>query len=146
MDNNIIGYVAASTSVLAFGTQFVHTIRSGTTAGLSFPRTILDSVSLVLWVVYATRIEDLPLLIATSFEFVTSLCVLIIRDRYKVWMFVKLETPYYPYKMVGPVKKNKLNVYHAYVFQFDKQGFCFSGRIHLYKGWIYSFSVNNYIE
>jgi hypothetical protein len=95
MDNNIIGYVAATTSVLAFGTQFVHTIRSGTTAGLSFPRTILDSVSLLLWVVYATRIEDLPLLIATSFEFVTSLCVcvLIIRNRYNVWLFVKLNTP-----------------------------------------------------
>ena len=95
MENSIIGYAAATTSVIAFGTQFVHTIRSGTTAGLSFPRSILDSLSLLLWVVYATRIEDFPLLIATSFEFITSLCVcvLIVRDRYKVWVFVKLDTP-----------------------------------------------------
>jgi len=73
MENSIIGYAAATTSVFAFGIQFVHTLRSGTTLGLSFSRTVLDSLSLLLWVVYATRIEDLPLLIATAFEFITSL-------------------------------------------------------------------------
>lgn len=95
MDNSIIGYAAATTSVIAFGTQFVHTLRSGTTAGLSLPRTVLDSVSLLLWVVYATRIEDHPLLIATSFEFLTSLCicVIIVRNRYQGWFFVKMRTP-----------------------------------------------------
>lgn len=95
MDDSIIGYAAATTSVVAFGIQFVHTIRSGTTAGLSLPRSVLDSVSLLLWVVYATRIEDHPLLIATSFEFLTSLCVcvIIVRNRYRGWFFVKLNTP-----------------------------------------------------
>lgn len=95
MENSIIGYAAATTSVVAFGIQFVHTIRSGTTAGLSLPRSVLDSVSLLLWVVYATRIEDHPLLIATSFEFLTSLCVcvIIVRNRYHGWFFVKVNTP-----------------------------------------------------
>jgi uncharacterized protein with PQ loop repeat len=95
MDNSIIGYAAATTSVVAFGTQFVHTIRSGTMVGLSLPRTVLDSVSLLLWVVYATRIEDHPLLIATSFEFLTSLCicVIIVRNRYQGCFFVKVNTP-----------------------------------------------------
>ena len=94
MENSIIGYAAATTSVFAFGIQFVHTLRSGTTLGLSFSRTVLDSLSLLLWVVYATRIEDLPLLIATAFEFITSLCVcvLIVRDRYQVWFFLKKDT------------------------------------------------------
>ena len=94
MENSIIGYAAATTSVFAFGIQFVHTLRSGTTLGLSFSRTVLDSLSLLLWVVYATRIEDLPLLIATAFEFITSLCVcvLIVRDRYQVWFFLEKDT------------------------------------------------------
>jgi uncharacterized protein with PQ loop repeat len=75
METGIIGYVAASTSVIAFGTQFIHTVRCGTVEGISLPRTMLDAVSLTLWVVYATRLEDIPLLIATSFELVTCLCL-----------------------------------------------------------------------
>ena len=75
METGIIGYVAASTSVIAFGTQFIHTVRCGSVEGVSIPRTMLDAVSLTLWVVYATRVEDIPLLIATSCELVTCLCL-----------------------------------------------------------------------
>ena len=75
LTNQLIGYTASSTTVVAYGVQFFHIIRCGTVEGISLPRTLLDTVSLALWVLYATRTEDLPLLIATSCELLVSLCV-----------------------------------------------------------------------
>ena len=75
MELSIIGYLATSTSIIAFGSQFVHTIKTKSTEGLSLHRTVLDVVSLALWLSYAARSEDIPLLIATGCELVTSLCV-----------------------------------------------------------------------
>ena len=73
--DQIIGYIAASTTIMAFGMQFVHTVRTNTIEGVSVSRSALDTVSLALWVLYATRIDDTPLLIATGCELFLSLCV-----------------------------------------------------------------------
>lgn len=75
LTNQLIGYTASGTTVVAYGLQFFHIIRCGTVEGISLPRTLLDTASLALWVLYATRIEDIPLLIATSCELLVSLCV-----------------------------------------------------------------------
>ena len=85
MENAAIGFVAASASVCAYGSQFFYTMKNKTTAGLSINRSALDVISLVFWIAYAARSEDIPLLIATSFELTTGLAVLIlvIKSRYK---------------------------------------------------------------
>ena len=75
MDLQIIGYTASTTTILAFALQFFHTVRCGTVEGVSLPRTAADSISLGIWVLYATRTEDYPLLIASSCELFLSLCV-----------------------------------------------------------------------
>jgi hypothetical protein len=78
MSTSIIGYSAASISVIAFGAQFVHTLRCESVEGISVGRTLFDAMSLVLWVAYATRVEDIPLLIATGCELFMSVCVCVI--------------------------------------------------------------------
>jgi uncharacterized protein with PQ loop repeat len=78
METTIVGFIATSSSVLAFGSQFYHTLQSKTTTGLSVHRTIFDVISLALWVYYAARVEDNPLLIATALELFTSACVCMI--------------------------------------------------------------------
>jgi uncharacterized protein with PQ loop repeat len=95
MELPIIGFIAASTSVVAFSTQILHTVRSHTTAGLSISRSVLDVVSLVTWIVYATRSEDIPLLIARSCELITSAGVLyiIMRNHKKGRIAIKDFTP-----------------------------------------------------
>ena len=95
MELSIIGYLATSTSLTAFGSQFIHTIQTKTTNGLSLYRTVLDVVSLALWLSYAARSEDIPLLIATGCELVTSLCVcvLIFKNRSDTFVSVKDYTP-----------------------------------------------------
>ena len=88
MATEIIGYSAASISVIAFGAQFFHTLRCGSVEGLSLGRTIFDTVSLVLWVAYATRVEDIPLLIATSCELVMCMCIAALIVKEKLGVFV----------------------------------------------------------
>ena len=78
MENNIIGFLATSASVIAFGSQFVYTLKTKTTAGISIYRTVMDVASLALWIAYAARLEDLPLLIATSCELTTSVALLLV--------------------------------------------------------------------
>ena len=75
MSDALIGYSAASVSIVAFGIQFIHTLRCSSLEGISIGRTVLDTVSLGLWVAYATRVEDIPLLIATGCELMLCLCV-----------------------------------------------------------------------
>ena len=74
-ESQLIGYTASGTTMVAFGLQFFHTVRCGTVEGISPYRTIADSISLGIWVLYATRTEDYPLLIASSCELFLSLCV-----------------------------------------------------------------------
>jgi len=78
MATQIIGYTASGVTIVAFGVQFLHTIQCGTIEGVSLSRTVLDTVSLSVWVLYATRTEDLPLLIATSCELFLSACVFLL--------------------------------------------------------------------
>jgi len=74
-ESQIIGYTASTTTLIAFSLQFVHTVRCGTVEGISLYRTAADSISLAIWVLYATRTEDYPLLIASSCELFLSLGV-----------------------------------------------------------------------
>ena len=84
MESRIVGFVATSTSIVAFSSQFIHTLQSKNTEGVSLYRTVFDSVSLFLWVYYAARGEDNPLLIATSCEAFTCLCVCLVILRHYV--------------------------------------------------------------
>lgn len=95
MPTHAIGYIATATSVVGFTTQIAHTVRSKTLDGLSLWRTALDVLGLTLWICYATRLEDIPLLIATSFEFLASIgvCAVVIRQRCRSRMRIKDLTP-----------------------------------------------------
>ena len=93
--DSIIGYTAASASIIGFGSQFIHTYRTKTVSGISITRTLFDTLSLALWLAYAARSEDIPLLIATTFELITSTAVLVIVMKHRRYIFitVKDDTP-----------------------------------------------------
>ena len=93
MDISALGFFAASFSVVAFGSQYIHIIKKKTISGISINRTVLDACSLTLWVAYAARLEDVPLLIATSFELTTGLAVLVIIVRARNRPQIKDFTP-----------------------------------------------------
>jgi uncharacterized protein with PQ loop repeat len=95
METTIIGYLASTTSLVAFGSQFYHIVKSKKTEGISIYRTVFDVISLGLWVIYAARVEDNPLLSAATFEFVTSIgiFILLIYKRHKPIYAIKDWTP-----------------------------------------------------
>ena len=95
MESKVIGFLATSASVIAFGSQFIYTLKTKTTTGISIYRTVFDVGSLTLWIAYAARLEDIPLLIATSCELFISTCLLIIILRHRQHRFfaVKDITP-----------------------------------------------------
>jgi len=109
---DIIGYSAASISVIAYGTQFFHTIRCGSVEGMSLGRTIFDTVSLVLWVAYATRVEDIPLLIATGCELVMCVCVtvIVIKEKMKITVITESANPVVILQMTGINYINTCNI------------------------------------
>lgn len=76
METNLIGYIATSTSIIGFGSQVFHTMNTKITTGMSLYRTVFDTFSLGLWVYYAARVNDNPLLIATAFECFLSAIIL----------------------------------------------------------------------
>ena len=86
-----VGYVASSASVIAFSSQLHHTIKTQTTSGLSLRRTVFDVVSLALWIYYAARVEDIPLLIATAVEFFASVCICIVIVKKTSWTLVSVK-------------------------------------------------------
>jgi len=106
---DIIGYSAASISVIAYGTQFFHTIRCGSVEGMSLGRTIFDTVSLVLWVAYATRVEDIPLLIATGCELVMCVCVTVIVMKEKMKITVIADSAANPVVILQMTGINYIN-------------------------------------
>ena len=77
METGLIGYVATSASVIGFTAQFIHTVKTRKIEGVSLHRTCLDFLSLALGVLYATRVEDTPLLIATSVELCLSFSIFV---------------------------------------------------------------------
>ena len=94
METITIGYFATSASVIAFGSQFIYIIRAKTIDGISIHRSMMDVVSLILWTAYAARLEDIPLLIATSCELFTSIGILILvlsHNRHKTGQIIALD-------------------------------------------------------
>lgn len=89
MDLQIIGYTASTTTIIAFGLQFFHTVRCGTIKGISLYRTAADSLSLFIWVLYATRTEDYPLLIASSCELFMSVCLSLLILKHSMFPTIK---------------------------------------------------------
>jgi uncharacterized protein with PQ loop repeat len=89
--DSIIGYTAASASIIGFGSQFIHTYRTKTVSGISITRTLFDTLSLAFWLAYAARSEDIPLLIATTFELITSVAVLVIVMKHRRYIFISVK-------------------------------------------------------
>ena len=107
METITIGYFATSASVIAFGSQFIYTIRTKTIDGISIHRSIMDVVSLILWTAYAARLEDIPLLIATSCELFTSVGILILvlsHNKHKIAHIVAIRTDSPSQTEHGPIE------------------------------------------
>ncbi len=81
---DMIGFVAASLTTLAFVPQAVTCVRTGKTDGLSLPMYAIFSTGVALWLAYGLITEAWPVAIANAVTLVFALIILglIVRNRW----------------------------------------------------------------
>ena len=80
---DIVGYIAATLTTLAFLPQAVTCVRTGQTSGLSLPMYATFSLGVALWFAYGLAIGSWPVIIANLVTLAFALVILglIIRNR-----------------------------------------------------------------
>lgn len=80
---DILGYVAAALTTLAFLPQAIACVRTGRTDGLSLPMYAIFSAGVALWLAYGLAIGSWPVIIANlvTLGFAIVILALILRNR-----------------------------------------------------------------
>ncbi|MEY3431200.1 MAG: hypothetical protein RIS53_98 [Bacillota bacterium] len=76
---NIIGFIAAFTTTIAFLPQTLKTIKDQQTDGVSLIMYLVFSLGVFLWIIYAILIGDLAILLANIFTLFFSIIVLFVK-------------------------------------------------------------------
>ncbi len=78
----ILGFIAAACTTIAFLPQAVKTWRDKQTKDLSLPMFLIFSLGIALWLIYGFLILNWPLIIANSITFVLSGTILYHKIKY----------------------------------------------------------------
>lgn len=80
---NIIGFSAAILTTFGFVPQFLKTVKTKQTAGLSLHMMIQMSLGLLLWFIYGLLRKDIVLIAANSVGFLIIFSTLVIYLKYR---------------------------------------------------------------
>ena len=72
MNADVLGFVAATLTTIAFIPQTIQSWRTRDMSGISLPMYSLFTTGVVLWIIYASLIQNWPVLIATIITLGTS--------------------------------------------------------------------------
>jgi len=78
----LIGYVAAALTTIAFVPQAVQAWRTRDTSGISLPKYALFCIGVALWLVYGVLLGAWPIIIANTVTLALSLAILGMKLRY----------------------------------------------------------------
>jgi MtN3 and saliva related transmembrane protein len=79
----LIGYVAATLTTIAFIPQVVHTWRQRSARGISLGMYAIFTCGVALWLVYSLLLAAWPLIVANSATLVLALAMLVMKLRYR---------------------------------------------------------------
>lgn len=79
MKTEIIGYIAALLTTLAFLPQALHSWQSRDLSGISLPMYALFTTGVALWFIYSIAIQSWPVIVANAITFVFAALVLILK-------------------------------------------------------------------
>ena len=77
--SDIVGYIAAMFSVMAFMPQAWKVIKTRDTKDLSTPMWILEILAFAMWIVYGVTRSALPIVIPNAICFVLALFILVMK-------------------------------------------------------------------
>ena len=72
MNADVLGFVAATLTTIAFIPQTIQSWRTRDMSGISLPMYSLFTTGVVLWIIYASLIQNWPVLIANIITLGTS--------------------------------------------------------------------------
>lgn len=79
----MVGYLAAILTTLAFIPQVVRTWRTRSAEDLSFPMLVAFSLGVFLWLVYGVLLESAPMVAANVVTFALSVFLTILQRRFR---------------------------------------------------------------
>jgi MtN3 and saliva related transmembrane protein len=78
----LVGYLAAALTTLAFIPQVVHTWRTRSTDGISLGMYAIFTCGVGLWLAYGVMLAEWPIIIANGITFVLALFIVAMKMRY----------------------------------------------------------------
>lgn len=79
----ILGYVAASLTTLAFIPQLVRIVKTGSTKDISWLMYSVFLSGVLLWLAYGICIESLPVILANAVTSLLAITILALKYRYE---------------------------------------------------------------
>uniref|UniRef100_UPI004048BF83 SemiSWEET transporter n=1 Tax=Polynucleobacter sp. TaxID=2029855 RepID=UPI004048BF83 len=80
----LIGYIAACLTTLAFLPQTLHSLKTKDLSGISLGMYSLFSVGVGLWLIYGVLIHSWPVILANFFTLCLALSILFLKLKYKI--------------------------------------------------------------
>lgn len=82
MNPDMLGYVAAVLTTVAFVPQALKTVRSRDTSGISLGMYVILTSGVALWLVYGLALSALPIILANSLTLPLAATILALKLRY----------------------------------------------------------------
>lgn len=80
---DILGYIAATLTTIAFLPQVLKTWRSRSAKDVSLVMMITFSVGVFLWLLYGLAIQAMPVILANATTLILALLIVILKIRYR---------------------------------------------------------------
>jgi MtN3 and saliva related transmembrane protein len=80
---NLIGYISAFLTTLAFVPQALHSWKTRDLSGISLPMYSLFSIGVAGWIIYGFMIASLPIILANVVTFLLACAVLALKLKHR---------------------------------------------------------------
>jgi MtN3 and saliva related transmembrane protein len=80
---DILGYIAATLTTIAFLPQVLKTWRSRSAKDVSLVMMITFSIGVFLWLLYGLAIQAMPVILANATTLILALLIVILKIRYR---------------------------------------------------------------
>ena len=82
MNDDVIGFAAATLTTLAFVPQAVKTLRTRDTRGISAGMYAMFTVGIALWLAYGIQLHSWPMIVSNIITLILSTSILAMKVRY----------------------------------------------------------------
>lgn len=79
----IVGFVAATLTTIAFFPQVIKVYKTKETKSISLSMYIVFTIGILLWLIYGVYLNSLPMILANAITLISSIYILLMKLKYK---------------------------------------------------------------